>query len=130
MGGGRLVVLTQTRTLAVYDPGTGQLLHSWSVKTSPARLQLGHLQVHGRLAVLAVGVGFSAHGLRIFDLKTGKSIALPWRYRSAWNDATVGSLGLVHAVNSYKAYGGHHPSGTLVFLSTGRVLAAIARGHL
>jgi len=130
MGGGRLVVLTQTRTLEVYDAVTGQLVHSWSVKTNPARLQLGHLQVYGRLAVLAVGVGFSAHGLRIFDLKTGKSIALPWRYRSAWNDATVGSLGLVHAVNSYKAYGGHHPSGTLVFLSTGRVLAAIARGHL
>jgi hypothetical protein len=130
MGGGRLVVLTQTNTLEVYDPGTGKLVHSWLVKPKPVYLHLGHLQAYGRLAVYAVGVGYGAHGLRILDLQTGKSIALPWRYRSAWNDATVSSLGLVHAVNSYKAYGGHHPSGTMVFLSKARVLAAIARGHL
>ena len=38
--------------------------------------------------------------------------------------------GLVYAVNSYKAYGGHHASGTLVFLSTARALTGIAKGRL
>ena len=33
MGGGRLVVLTKTKTLEVYDPGTGTLVHSWPIKT-------------------------------------------------------------------------------------------------
>jgi hypothetical protein len=90
---------------------------------------LGHLQAYGRIAVFAVGAGYSSHGLRIIDLKTGKSLFLPWRPRSAWNDASVGPLGVVYAINDYRAYGGHHPSGTLVFLSTARVLSGIARGH-
>jgi hypothetical protein len=66
----------------------------------------------------------------MLDLKTGKRVRLPTRSRSACNDASVGPLGVVDAVNSYLAYGGRHPSGSLVFLSTARVLAGIARGSL
>jgi hypothetical protein len=129
MGGGRLVVLTKTKTLEVYNPRTGALEHTWPIKTRHAYLQVGHLQAYGRIAVFSVDPRYSSRDLRILDLKTGKSITLTRKPRSAWNDAGVGPLGLVYAANSYKAYGGHHPSGTLVFLSTARVLADIARGH-
>ena len=67
---------------------------------------------------------------RGLDLKTGKGLVLPRQARSGWNDASVGALGIVYAVNSYKAYGGRHPSGSLVFVPTARVLAGIARGQL
>ena len=130
MGGGRLVVLTKTKTLEVYDSRTGTLQHSWSIKTRHPYLQVGHLQAYGRIALFSVDPRYGNRDLRILDLKTGKSIALPTIPRSAWNDAGVGPLGIVYAVNSYKAYGGHHPSGTLVFLSTARVLAEISKGHL
>jgi len=130
MGGGRLVVLTQTKTLEVYDPRTGKLVHGWPIKTKRAYLQVGHLQAFGRLALFSVDPRYSSRNLRILDLNTGRNIALPTIPRSPFNDATVGSLGLAYAVDSYRASGGHHPSGTLVFLSTSRVLAAIARGHL
>ena len=129
MGGGRLVVLTQTKRLEVYGPGNGKLVHSWPVKTKAAPAQLGHLQVYGRIALVSIGRS-SRRSVRILDLRTGTWIPLPQHPRSFWNDATVGSLGIVYAANSYKNYGGRHPSGTLVFLSTARVLAAIARGHL
>jgi hypothetical protein len=130
MGGGRLIVLTQTKTLEVYDSRTGALEHNWSIKTRRSNLQVGHLQAYGRIALFSVDPRYSSRNLRILDLRTGKGIVLPTIPRSAWNDATVGPLGVVYSVNSYKAYGGHHPSGTLVFLSTARVLAGLAKGHL
>jgi hypothetical protein len=130
MGGGRLVVLTRAKTLEVYDPGTGALKHIWPITTRLASRWLGHLQAYGRIGFVGIGVGYASHGARVFDLQTGKSVDLPWRPRSAWNDAAVGSLGLVHAVNDYRAYGGHRPSGTVVFLSTAHVLKGIAQGRL
>ncbi len=130
LGGGRLVVLTKTKTLEVYDSRTGALEHSWPIKTRAAYLQVGHLQAYGRIALFSADPRYWSRNLRILDLKTERSITLMSRRRSAWNDACVGPLGLVYAVNSYKAYAGHHPSGTLVFLSTARVLTAISRGHL
>jgi hypothetical protein len=130
MGGGRLVVLTKTKTLEVYDTRTGVLQHTWPVRTRAAYLQAGHLQAYGRIALYSVDPRYYSRNLTILDLKTGKSIVLPARPRSAWNDACVGPLGLVYSLNSYEAYGGHHPSGTLFFLTTARVLAGISRGHL
>lgn len=127
---GRLVVLTKSpQRLEVYNAKSGVLEHSWAIKTKHPYV-LGNLRAYRRLAVFAVGVGRLPRSMRIFDLQTGRSLVLPWRDRSAWTDASVGPLGVVYAVNSYKAYGGHHPSGTLVFLPTTRVLTGIARGHL
>ncbi|HUK95081.1 MAG TPA: hypothetical protein VLU96_08520 [Gaiellaceae bacterium] len=127
MGGGHLVVLTKTKTLEVYDVKTGALTHSWPF-TIKGRLQPGYFRAYGRLALFSVG--HSSRNLRIVDLRTGRGIALPSIVRSAWSDASVGPLGVVYAVSNGKAYGGHIPSGTLVFLSTSRVLADISRGHL
>lgn len=125
LGGGRLVVLTKTKTLEVYDPTSGRLEHVWPIATRHSYLQVGHLQAYGRLAVFSVDPRYATRNLEILDLRTGRSLTLPWQWRSAWTDASVGSLGVVYAVNSYKAYGGRHPSGTLVFLSTARVLAML-----
>jgi hypothetical protein len=130
LSGVRLVVLTKAKTLEVYNPRTGALTQTWPIKTRHAYLQVGHLQAYGRIAAFSVDPRYSSRNLRILDLKTGKSITLPRQPRSPWNDADVGAFGLVYAVNSYPNYGGHHPSGTLVFLSTARVLADIAKGHV
>lgn len=130
MGGGRVAVLTKTKTLEVYDSRTGAFEHRWPIKTRSAYLQVGHLQAYGRIAVFSVDPRYASRNLRILDLETGKSLILPSRPRSAWNDASVGPLGVVYAVNDYRAYGGRHPTGTLVFLSAARVLDGIARGHL
>jgi hypothetical protein len=130
MGGGRLVVLTKTKSLEVYATQTGTLQHRWPIKTRHADQQVGHLQAYGRIALFSVDPRYASRNLSMLDLKTGKSVTLGSRSRSAWNDASVGPLGVVYDVNSYLAYGGRHPSGTLVFLSTARVLTGIARGHL
>jgi hypothetical protein len=127
MGGGRLVVLTKTKTLEVYNSRTGVFEHRWSIKTRRNNLQVGHLQAYGRIALFSVDPRMASRNLRILDLKTGKSLFLPRRPRSAWNDASVGPVGVVSAINDYRAYGGHHPSGTLVFLSTARVLSDISK---
>ena len=129
LGGGRLVVLTKTKTLDVYDAKTGAFEHSWPVKTK-AHLQAGYLRAYGRIALFSVAPGRSSRNLRFMDLKTGRNVALPTIFRSAWSDASVGPLGVVYAVSNGKAYGGHVPSGTLVFLSTARVLADISIGHV
>jgi hypothetical protein len=126
---GRLVVLTKSQRLEVYNAQNGILEHRWVIGTKHY-YALGNVRAYRGLAVFAVGVGRIPRSMRIFDLQTGRSIALPWRDRSAWNDASVGPLGIVYAVNDYRAYGGHHPNGTLVFLSTARVLDGIAHGHL
>lgn len=124
-GGGRLVVLTKTKTLEVYNATTGALEHRWPIKTRRSTLQVGHLQAWGRIALFVVDPRYASHNLTLFDLRTGKCVTLPWQARSAWNDAAVGQLGVVYAVNSYKAYGGHHPSGTLVFLPMAKVLSML-----
>jgi hypothetical protein len=126
---GRLVVLTKSQRLEVYNALTGVLEHRWVIKTKHYYV-LGNLRTYGRLALFGVGVGRLPRSMRIFDLKTGRSVALPWRDRSAWTDAAVGPFGVVYAVNDYRAYYPHQPNGTLVFLSTTRVIKAIAQGHL
>ena len=115
------------RELETYGSETGLLRESWPIRTPGS---VGHLQAYGRIALVSVDPRYRARDLRVVDLKTGKSVTLPKRARSGWNDASVGPLGIVHPVNNYKAYGGSHPSGSLVFLSTSRVLSGIARGHL
>jgi hypothetical protein len=127
LGGGRLVVLTKAKTLEAYGSETGLLRESWPIE---AKGLAGHLQAYGRVAIVSVDPRYVDRDLRVFDLKTGKSVTLPKQERSGWNDASVGPLGIVYAVNSHRAYGGHHPSGSLVFVSTARVLAGIARGQL
>lgn len=129
-GGGRVVVLTDTRTLEVFDAGTGARLHTWPISTKTAYMQPGRLSAYGRIAVYVVDARYLACRLHVVDLGTGKEVVLPVSQHGA-RDAVVGRLGLVYAVNKY--YFGVRPprrTGTLVFLPTKSVLAGIARGRL
>jgi hypothetical protein len=129
LGGGRLVVLTQTKTLEVYDSRSGVLLHTWPVHTKRTYLQAGHLRAFGRIGIYSVDPRRSVRHLHIVDLTAGKELVLPAAERPWAADAAIGPLGLVYAVNTDRS--GPHPkqSGTLVFLSTTRVLAMLARGR-
>lgn len=129
-GGGRVVVLTDTKTLEVYDAGTGRLLHTWPTSTKTARSEPGHLSAYGRIGVYVVDARSLASRLHVVDLSTGREVVLPVSQHGA-RDAVVGRLGLVYAVNKY--YFGVQPprrTGTLVFLPTKLALAGIARGRL
>jgi hypothetical protein len=127
-GGGRLVVLTQTRTLEVYDSGNGALLHTWPVHTSRARQEAGHLRAYGRIGVYSVDWRVTLQRLHIVDLATGTEHVLAAAQRPWASDAAVGPLGLVYGVNTNRF--GAHPkhTGTLVFLPTARVLAMLGAG--
>ena len=129
-GGGRVVVLTDTKTLEVYDAGTGTLLHTWPVTTKTSYGQAGHLSAYGRIGVYVVDARYLTARLHIVDLATGRETVLSASEHLGGRDAVVGRIGLVYAVNHW--YGGAHPrqTGTLVFLSTNRVLAGISAGHL
>ena len=127
-GGGRLVVLTQTKTLEVYDSRSGALLHTWSVHTSRARQEAGHLRAYGRIGVYSVDWRVTVQRLHIVDLATGRERVLGAVQRPWASDAAVGKLGLVYGVNTNRF--GAHPkhTGTLVFLPTARVLEMLRAG--
>jgi WD40 repeat protein len=129
-GGGRVVVLTETRTIEVYDAGTGARLRTWPVSPKTGNAEAGHLSAYGRIGVYLVDARHLASRLHVVDLSTGKEVVLPVSQHSG-RDAVVSRLGLVYAVNKY--YFGVRPpkrTGTLVFLSTKQVLAGIGRGRL
>src|SRR5256885_2082664 len=69
LSGRRLVVLTETKTIEVYDWTTGALVHTWPVAaTTPNKLP-GHLAVYGKLAVYAVDPRYAApRQLHLLDL--------------------------------------------------------------
>jgi hypothetical protein len=129
-GGGRVVVLTGTKTIEVYDAGTGEQLHTWRIPVSQPYLQPGHLSAYGRIGVFVVDARFLTSRLHVVDLASGKEVVLPAREHGV-RDAVVGPLGLVYAVNKID-FGVKPPkrTGTFVFLSTKRVLAGIASGRL
>ena len=120
LGGGKLVVLTGTRTLEVYDSASGALLHVWQLPIARA----GNLRAYGRIGVYSAPFGYSARYLHVIDLLTGREFILPDANRPLV-PAAVGRLGLVYAVNG-NHYDGPHPARTaIVFLSTARVLAKL-----
>lgn len=129
-GGGRVVVLTETKTLEVYDAQSGALLHTWPVATKSPDMQAENLSAYGRIGVYLDTSDYVAARLHVVDLSSGKEVVLPVSQHYG-RDAVVGRLGLVYAVN--RLYFGAQPpkrTGTLVFLPTSRVLVGIARGRL
>jgi hypothetical protein len=126
-GGGRLVVLTDTKTLEVYDAKSGALLHAWPTRSRAAHFRPGNLRAYGRIGVYFVDVYSLDQRMHLVDLATGKEIVLaPTQHPWGTAGAAVGRLGLVYSVNTYRF--GSHPvrAGTLVFLSTARVLSMLA----
>ncbi len=118
LSGGQLVVLTQTKTLEVYDWTTGKLVHTWPVATTLPR-QAGHLAVAGQLAVYAGGPGIRT--VHLIRLTTGKDVVVATGKGSGYwsHDAAMSSHGLVYAVN----YSTH---GKLVFVPMAKLLAKVS----
>jgi hypothetical protein len=122
LSGNQLVVLrleipragSLKATVEVYDWTTGALARTWPLALSHVAPIEDRLSVSGRIAVVS-----GAFKLRLLDLTTGKAVTIA---ASRANDpATIGSRGLVYAVNPAK----DSRLGKLVFAPTGKLLAAL-----
>lgn len=122
LSGDRLVVLrldepeagSLTAEVEIYDWRKGVLLDTWPLALSHVAPISDRLIASGRLAVVE-----GAFKLRLVDLDTGKTATITASRPNS--PATIGSRGLVYAVNTYR---GGHP-GKLVFVSTAKLLAAL-----
>jgi hypothetical protein len=131
LSGGRLVVLTEAKTLEVYDRQTGALVHAWPIAASTPKLQAGHLAVYGRLAVYSVDPRYSAaRRLHVLNLTTGKDVVIATARGSGYysRDAAIGPRGLVYAVTYSERdwFGQLHPHGRLVFVPLASVNARVS----
>ena len=121
LSGNQLVVLRvdiplggpRTATVEAYNWKTGALVHTWP-------LTISHVGVGNRIAVsgrVAVVSGASRSKLQLLDLTTGKQVAISASRPNS--PATIGSRGLVYAINPYK------DGGKLVFVPMARLLAML-----
>jgi hypothetical protein len=128
-GGGRLVVLTDTKTLEVYDSRSGKLLHTWPIHTKRSYLQAGKLSAYGRIGLYVVWPVSATDRIHLVDLANGKELVLPpSSHMSGAQYAVVRQLGVVYTVNTYRSGTPPKMAGTLVFLSTARALSMIKKG--
>jgi hypothetical protein len=111
--GNYLVVLTKTRTLAVYDSNTGSLL-----KTLPVRgVSPRNLDLQAGLAVYTVG-----RDLHVANVKTGKDRVLATMSHGI-EFAQIEATGVVYAGNLRH---GAKTLGTLTYLPFARAAAAVS----
>lgn len=104
----------RTSTLDVYNWTTGALLHSWPLELNQGIRTGDRLSVYGRIAVI--------EGLfkpQLIDLTSGKEVTIA--ASRPGSPATIGSRGLVYAVNLHK--GSHY--GKLVFVPTAKLPAIL-----
>ena len=128
-GGGRLAVLTDTKTLEVYDSRSGKLLHTWPIHTKRSYLQAGKLSAYGRIGLYVVWPISGTQRIHLVDLANGKELVLPpSSHMSGAQYAVVRQLGVVYTVNTYRSGTAPKMAGTLVFLSTTRALSMIKKG--
>jgi hypothetical protein len=128
-GGGRLVVLTDAKTLEVYDARSGALLHTWPIHTKAPYLQPGNLRAYGRIGLYFADTRHLSQRMHLVDLATGKELVFPPNSHP-WGsaNAAVGPLGVVYSVNTYRFGSNPKRVGTLVFEPSAKVLAMIRRG--
>lgn len=127
LSGARLVVLTETRTVEVYNWRTGALIHTWPVAAKTPRLQAGHLAVYGQLATYSVDPRQSwTRSVHVLQLATGRDVVLATARGSARHDAAIGPRGLVYVVTYYEHNRiGQPQHGKLVLVPLAKVLAAV-----
>jgi hypothetical protein len=114
-----LVVLTENKTLEVYDwPTSGALLHTWPVQTTEPK-QGAHLAAAGQVAVYAAGPG--TRKLHIVRLTTGKDLVLATGKGAGYyaHDAAMSPYGLAYAIN-------YRDHGKLVFVPMAQLLAKVS----
>jgi hypothetical protein len=129
LSGDWLTVLTNTKTLEVYNRKTGNLVHTWPVAKATPNLQAGHLATYGELGVYSVDPRRSAaRQLHVVQLRTGKDVILATGRGTGYytRDAAIGPRGLVYAVNYHEHGRLSAPErGKLVFLPLAKVLAKV-----
>jgi hypothetical protein len=128
LSGKQLVVLTETKTLEVYDWTTGTLLHTWPVATDTPNLRPGHLATFGQIAVYSVGYS-AARRLHVMRLTTGKDVVLAIGKGAGYyaRDAALSPLGLVYAINYHEHGRLSAPQrGKLVFVPMAKLLAKVS----
>ena len=127
--GDRLVVLTETNTLEVYNWKTGTLVHTWPTAAT-GRARAGHLAAYGQLAVYRVDPrSAAARTLHVMRLTTGKDVVLATGRGSGYysRDAAIGPRGLVYAITYREhARSGTPERGRLVFVPLAKVLRAVS----
>jgi hypothetical protein len=124
LSGNQLVVLRldiplrgpRTATVEAYNWKTGALVHTWPLALSPVASTGTRIAVSGRVAVVSGPVK-----LQLLDLTTGKQVAISASRPNC--PATIGSRGLVYAINPYK----DGRPGKLVFVPTAKLLAALSQ---
>jgi hypothetical protein len=115
LSGNKLLVLTKTRTLEIYDSRSDALLRSWPVPKGAATLD-----AYAGLAAYAVHPVYSGQRFRVhvLQLTTGKDVVVgtgTYEGRPR-RDVQLEAPGLVYAKNLR----------TLVFIPRGRLLAAVS----
>jgi hypothetical protein len=123
LGGNQLVVLrlqlpqagSLTATVEVYNWTTGVLVHTWPLVLSHASPIADRLFVSGRIALVS-----GAFKLQLLDLTTGNQVTIAASRPNS--PATIGSRGLVYAVNSL----GRTPHGKLVFVPMAKLLQLVS----
>lgn len=125
LNGNRLVALTWTKTLEVYDASTGALVHTWPVALQYRTNSQRHLAVYGHLATYSVDT-FSrpARRLHLIDLNSGKDVVFAKSLEIAGRDTALGRRGLAYVVNYYP--GGEPVHGKLVFVPMARLLEMVS----
>jgi hypothetical protein len=113
--GNYLVVLTKTRTLAIYNSNTGSLLKTLPVRGS--RVSAQNLEVQANLAIYTV-----ARELHVVHLKSGKDRVLATMSHGI-KFAQIEAPGVVYAGNLRQ---GTTYLGTLTYLPFARVAAAVS----
>ena len=126
LSGDRLVVLTETRTIEVYDWKSGTLVHTWP---GPATARdLRSLAVYGQLAVYSAYSYGSNRKLHVLQLTTGKDAVLATGRGTGYyeRDAAIGPRGVVYLVNYHEHGRLSEPMrGKLVFVSLATVLRKV-----
>jgi hypothetical protein len=127
--GDRLVVLTETNTLEVYNWKTGTLVHTWPIAAA-GRSRAGHLAAYGQLAVYSIDPrSAAARKLHAMRLTTGKDVVLATGRGTGYysRDAAIGPRGLVYAI-TYREHArpGAPERGKLVFVPLAKVLRAVS----
>jgi hypothetical protein len=105
-----------TSTIDVYNWKTGALVHAWPLALPHGSPGSNRLAVSGRVAVIQ-----GSNRLRLLDLTTGKETTVAASRPNS--PATIGSRGLVYALNPIKA----DKPGKLVFVPTTKLLAALSQ---
>lgn len=121
VSGNRLVVLRldtpegspRTATVQAYDWKTGALMETWPLTV--VRRWPNQLAVSGRVAVIQ-----GSSKVQLLDLTTGKQVAIS--ASRANSQATIGSRGLVYAINPYR----DGRPGKLVFVPMAKLLAMLS----